>query len=200
MVEAAVRLGKGCVVQDNVILGLKYREGSGAAIIGDRAIIRWGTVVYGDVVAGDDFVTGHFALIREQTTLGNQVLVGSGSILDGHIQVGHRVKIEGAVYIPTHTQIGNEVFIGPHAVLTNDRYPLRMRDLYAPQGPTIEDSVTIGANATVLPGVRIGAGAFIAAGAVVTKDVPPWTLAMGVPAKIYDLPENLRERNRALTW
>jgi acetyltransferase-like isoleucine patch superfamily enzyme len=75
-----------------------------------------------------------------------------------------------------------------------------MRSKYKPEGPTVEDSVTIGANATILPGVHIGEGAFIAAGAVVLRDVPPWTLVKGNPGQICKLPEKLRERNHALRW
>jgi len=194
------KLGKDYKVQENVILGLKYAEGCNEAIIGDRAVIRWGTVIYADVVIGDDFKTGHSVLIREKTVIGDRVLVGTNTVIDGNVEIGSFVKLESNVYIPTHTKIGSYVFIGPGAVLTNDRYPQRLRDEYEPIGPILEDSVTIGANATILPGVRIGEGSMVAAGSVVTKDVPPWHLAMGVPAQIKSLPERLKERNRAKSW
>jgi acetyltransferase-like isoleucine patch superfamily enzyme len=80
--------------------------------------------------------------------------------------------------------------------MTNDRYPLRMRKEYVVAGPQLDDDVTIGANATLLPGVRIGAGAVVAAGAVVTRDVPEWSLAVGVPAKVCELAAHLREPNQ----
>jgi acetyltransferase-like isoleucine patch superfamily enzyme len=194
------RLGKDCTIQDNVILGLKYTEGCKETIIGDRAVIRWGTVIYADVVIGNDFKTGHSAMIREKTTIGARVIVGTNTVIDGNVEIGNFVKLESNVYIPTHTKIGNHVFIGPGAVLTNDKYPLRRRDEYEPQGPIIEDHVSIGANVTILPGVCIGEGAMVAAGSVVTKDVPPWHLAIGVPAQIRPLPEHLKEPNRAKKW
>lgn len=193
-------IGLNCVIQENVILGLRYREGCEKVKIGNNAVIRAFTIIYADVEIGDDFKTGHYVLIREYTKIGNRVVIGTGSVIDGYTEIGDRVKIESLVYIPTHTRIGNDVFIGPNTVLTNDRYPQRMRDRYKPEGPVIEDSVSIGSNCTILPGVRIGEGAFIAAGSVVTKDVPPWTLVKGVPGQIYELPEKLRERNRALRW
>jgi acetyltransferase-like isoleucine patch superfamily enzyme len=97
------------------------------------------------------------------------------------------------VYVPPYTTIGDHVFVGPRAVLTNDRYPVRTDDDL--RGPTVEDHVSIGANATILPGVTVGERSFVAAGAVVTRDVPPDTLAVGVPAEHEPLPEHLAGGN-----
>lgn len=193
-------LGKNCVVQGNVILGLKYKDGCQKVKIGNNAIIRAFTIIYADVIIGDDFKTGHRVVIRENTKIGSRIVIGSGTIIDGNVEIGDRVKIESLVYIPTHTKIGSDVFIGPNVVMTNDKYPQRLRDQYEPKGPIIGDSVSIGANSTILPGVTIGEGSFIAAGSVVTKDVPSWKLVKGVPARIYELPDKLKERNRAIKW
>jgi acetyltransferase-like isoleucine patch superfamily enzyme len=195
-----VKMGSGCVIQDNLILGLKYAEGCKEAVIGERAVIRWGTVIYADVEIGDDFKTGHSVVIREKTKIGNRVLIGTNTVIDGNVEIGSFVKLESNVYIPAHTKIGSYVFIGPGAVLTNDKYPQRLRDEYDPIGPILEDSVTIGANATILPGIRIGEGTIVGAGSVITKNVPPWSFAIGVPARVKPLPERLRERNRAKAW
>ena len=94
--------------------------------------------------------------------------------------------MQSLVFVPTHTVIGNGVFLGPHAVLTNDRYPPTGKPEL--RGPILEDRAVIGANTTILPGITIGKGAVVAAGAVVTADVPPRTMAVGVPARIRDLP------------
>lgn len=198
--EHYAEVGANCVIQPNAVVGVKYRESCGKVRLGDNAVIRAFTIIYGDVEAGDDFKTGHHVLIREMTRFGSKIVIGSGTIIDGNVTIGDRVKIESLVYIPTHTKIGSDVFIGPKAVLTNDRYPLRLREQYKPEGPTIDDSVTIGGNATILPGVHISEGAFIAAGAVVVHDVPPWTLVRGNPGRVSDLPSKLRERNHALRW
>jgi acetyltransferase-like isoleucine patch superfamily enzyme len=192
-----VELGKNCVIQDPVVLGLKYTEVCNPARIGDFAVIRAFTVIYADVTAGDRLKTGHGALVREKTRIGDRVVIGSGVVIDGHTEIGDRVKIESNAYIPAHTSIGNDVFIGPNAALTNDRYPQRLRDDYRPEGPVLEDGVSIGANATILPGVRIGQGSFIAAGSVVTKDVPNWSLVKGVPGVVEPLPEKLKHKNKA---
>ncbi len=191
-------LGENCTIQPLAYVGLAYRSGCGPARLGDDSIVRAYTVIYGDVVTGRGFRTGHHALIREHTTIGDYVLVGTGTIIDGQVSIGSYVSIQSRVYIPTHTVIGDYVFIGPCVVLTNDKYPLRQRAAYQPLGPQIADHVSIGANATILPGVSIGEGAMVAAGAVVTRDVPAWHLATGVPARAHPLPERLREPNEAI--
>ena len=200
MTEQTAELGPDCVVQEQVLLGVAYREGAGTLRTGSHCLFRSFTTIYGDVELGDAVRTGHYVLIREQTRIGSYVTIGSGVIIDGHVTLGSYIKLESNVYLPTHTTIGSYVFIGPAAVLTNDRYPLRQRATYAPIGPVLEDGVTIGANATLLPGVRIGEGSMVAAGSVVTHDVPPWHLAIGVPARCHPLPKELCDRNQARQW
>ncbi len=189
------QLGHDVIIQPHAVVGLVYRDDCGPARLGDHAIVRAFTVIYGDVTIGVGFKSGHHALIREHTRIGDYVLVGTASILDGHVIIGDYVSIQSQVYIPSHTTIGSYVFIGPNATLTNDKYPLRQRETMKLEGPILEDHVTIGANATLLPGVRIGEGAMVAAGAIVTRDVPPWSLAVGAPARILPLPDHLREPN-----
>lgn len=176
------------------IIGLEYSEDSVPPKIGDDATIRAGTIIYNDTVIGDGFSTGHYAIIREDTTIGNDVLVGTKVVIDGTSTIGSHVSLQTGVYVPTHTTIGTNVFIGPYAVLTNDPVPVRME--VELEGPQIEDGVSIGANATILPGVTVGENAFIAAGAVVTEDVPPNSLAVGVPAETKPLPEDFEGGNQ----
>ena len=192
-------LGK-LIVQEMCILGLEYNSGAGPAIFGDGGNIRAGSIIYGDVKTGVNFQTGHNVMIREHTNIGDHVVVGTSTVIDGNVTIGDFVKIESACYIPTHVTIGSRVFIGPGTVLTNDRYPLKLRDDYQPEGPVLEDGVTLGGGVTICPGVRIGSDSFVAAGAVVTKDVPAKSLVVGVPGRISSLPDKLDERNMALSW
>ena len=187
----SVEMGVEPHVDDDVTIG--YGEGD-TPVIGDRARIRSGTVIYADVTIGDDFVTGHNVLVRERTDIGDQVLLGTDTVVDGTTTIGSRVSIQSRVYIPTNTRIGDDVFVGPGVVMTNDPYPVRTESELV--GPTLEDHASIGANATLLPGVTIGEGAFVAAGAVVVEDVPPRTLAVGAPAVHRELPEPLAGDNR----
>ena len=195
--EYFAELSENCIIQENVILGLKYKEDCQKVKIGNNAIIRSGTIIYADVVAGDHFQTGHNVVIREKTTFGSFIVVGTNTVIDGHVTVGNFVKIESNCYIPTHVIIGSYVFIGPGVVLTNDKYPQKMRDKYKPEGPIIEDGVTLGAGVIVLPGIKIGKGSFVAAGSVVTKDVPEGTVVCGNPAKkLRNVPENQLLKNQ----
>lgn len=200
MNEVRHECGPGCRVAPGVLLGLVYRDQAGPARLGADCVIRAGTIIYGDVVAGADLQTGHHVTIREHTSIGDHVVIGTNTVIDGHVAIGSFVKIESNCYIPTHVTIGTRVFFGPNVVLTNDRYPLKQRASYRPQGPVIEDEVTLGAGVVVVPGITIGRGSFVAAGAVVTRDVPPQSFVRGVPARCAPLPEHLRETNLALSW
>lgn len=181
-------------VADGAKLGVPAGDNSSPPDIGPGSIIRSGTIIYDDVTTGRELTTGHHALIRETTTLGDNVLVGTHAVIDGSTTVGDDVSMQTGAYVPRQTTVGSNVFLGPSATLLNDSYPVRKdADLL---GPTVEDGVSIGANATILPGVTVGDGAFVAAGAVVTKDVPPDTLAAGVPATHHSLPPELEGDNQ----
>ncbi len=187
-------------IQKNCEIGIKYSQQCEPVIIGKNSVIRSGSVIYADVILGENFQSGHHVMIREKTLIGNHVVVGTNTVIDGQVEIGDFVKIESNCYIPTHVKIGSRVFIGPNVTLTNDRYPLKMRDAYIPEGPVIEDGVTLGGGVVIVPGVTIGAGSFVAAGALVTKDIPANSFVIGNPGKIQQLPENLNERNMALSW
>lgn len=188
-------IGKNAQIFDNVMLGFPSREKLSkekfkGVWIGDDAVIRSGTIIYCDVMIGNKFQSGHNVVIREYTYIGNHVSIGTSTIIEGNSILGHDINIQSMVYIPTGTTIGNGVFIGPNAVFTNDKYPPSDKL----RSPSIGKNAAIGANSTLLPGVCIGEGAFVAAGSVVTKDVPDNMMAIGSPAKIKHLPTTMSER------
>ena len=175
------------------MLGYRYPGDSRPLRIGDYAIIRSGTVIYANTTIGHRFQCGHHVLIRAEVVLGDRCVVHHKCTLEGRIRIGNGVKIMAHVYIPSTTVIGNLVFIGPGVTFLNDKYPMRRK---APvDGAHLEDHVTIGGGSTICPGVTIGRNAFIGAGSVVNKDVPPDTLAYGVPARFHPLPEDLAQGN-----
>lgn len=195
MIEYGINtLGEGAQIFEPVTLGFPSRDymdktSFTGTIIGKNAVLRSGTIIYCDVIIGDDFQCGHNVIIREKTRIGNRVAIGTATIIEGNTTIGNNVNMQSMVYIPTDTVIGNHVFIGPNTVLTNDRYPpTRIGGL---KGPKIRNGAAIGANATLLPGICIGEGALVAAGAIVTRDVPAHMLAIGAPAKITDLPSKM---------
>jgi acetyltransferase-like isoleucine patch superfamily enzyme len=195
MMEYGVNtVGKGSQIFEPVTMGFPSRDKLGqtgftGTIVGKNAVIRSGTIIYCDVTIGDNFQSGHNVMIREKTTIGNRVAIGTSVVIEGSTIIGDDVSLQSMVYVPTNTVIGNKVFIGPNTVLTNDRYP--PTGIGGLKGPQIRDGAAIGANATILPGVCIGEGALVAAGAIVTRDVPAHMLAIGAPAKITDLPQRM---------
>jgi len=130
--------------------------------------------------------------IREGVTLGKSCIVGKGVYIDFDVEIGDNVKIQNSALIYHGARIEDGVFIGPQACLANDRHPraitpegtLKGADDWV-VGPTlIRYGASIGAGAIILPDVTIGRFAMVAAGAVVTQDVPDHALAMGIPTQI----------------
>ena len=201
-------LGANSMLLDNVVLGfpstellldlrqvdlnLEHADYDGA-VIGDNAIIRSDAVIYSAVRIGAEVRTGHKVLVRENTTIGDNVLIGTNTVIDNECTIGSNVSLQSCVYIPTGTVIEDFVFLGPSVTLTNDRLPIRVEKPLEPV--RVRRGASIGANVVVLPGVQIGEGAFIGAGAVVTRDVPAWHMAVGAPARFKPLPDELRTQN-----
>jgi acetyltransferase-like isoleucine patch superfamily enzyme len=197
------KIGDSCFIDSNALIGYPARdeldlleknsEQIKGCSIGNNSQIRPGAI-YSTAKVGDNTRTGHNFLVRENTTVGNGCLIGTNVVIDNDCQIGDNCSFQTGAYIPTGSKIGNRVFLGPNASLTNDKNPLRTE--YNPEPITIEDDATIGSNATLMPGITIGEGAFVAGGAVVTKDLPAWTLAKGCPAIFSELPESLKKPNR----
>ncbi|MDH5362441.1 MAG: N-acetyltransferase [Aigarchaeota archaeon] len=165
---------------------------SAGAAIGNRCIVRSGSVIYEGVEIADDVETGHGILIRAGSRVAAGSKLGSGSQLDGKVTVGENANIQSQVYLPHGTVVGKNVFIAPKACVTNDPYPPSKRL----SGVTIQDRAIIGGNATLLAGITIGEGAVIGAGAVVTKDVEPETVVVGVPARPH-MSRHVYEKKRS---
>ncbi len=136
--------------------------------------------VASDAKIGKNVRIWNFSYVGSKTIIGDNVKIGSLAHVDYDVRIGSGTMIEGSVYISPMSRIGKNVFIGPAAVLTNDPYPPSKRMI----GVTIEDGAVIGARAVIKAGVTIGRRSVVAMGAVVTKDVPPEVVVMGVPAKV----------------
>lgn len=157
--------------------------GSGCTI-GTGAVIACGTTI------GDDSLIGDQAFVRERVAIGNRVVVGRGSAVENDTTIGDDTTIQTSAYITAYMTIEDHVFIAPCVVTTNDNSMARAAHVHATmRGPTIRRGARIGGNSTLLPGVEIGAEAFVAAGAIVTRNVPAGVLVMGAPARIVrDVP------------
>lgn len=124
--------------------------------------------------------------IREGACLGDQTSIGQGVYIDHDVVLGSGCKVQNGVSIYHGVSIGDEVFVGPHATFTNDLVPRAFGTGWQVTPTIVEDQASIGANATIVCGVTLGRACMVAAGSVVTADVPPFALVVGNPARIID--------------
>jgi acetyltransferase-like isoleucine patch superfamily enzyme len=151
-------------------------------VVGVCARLRSGTVVYGGSRIGRRFETGHHVIIREQNRIGDDVSVWSNTVIDYGCIIGDRVKIHSNCYIAQFSEIEDDAFLAPGVTFANDLFPGSAESAQLMAGPSIGAGAQIGVNVTILPYVRIGRGAIIGAGSVVTKDVADGKIAYGCPA------------------
>ena len=125
--------------------------------------------------------------IHPAAKIGDGVIIGRYTNICGDIAIGEKTRIQGFCFIPDGVEIGKRVFIGPGVIFTNVKYPSASQDRDRKRDGKIvvEDLASIGAGAVICPNVRIGSGALIGAGAIVTKDVPPNTVVTGGPARFF---------------
>ena len=191
VLHPGVVLGERCLVEDGAVLGKRPRlrpgssaEGSlGALQVGAAVTVCCGAVVYAGAHLGARVIIGDQAQVRERAIVGERTVLGRGSTIDFDTRVGARVSIQTLVYLTGAAVVEDDVFIGPGVTTTNDdtmdRHPRGVRL----QGPVLRRACRIGGGATLTPGVEIGEEAFVAAGSVVTRDVAPRAVVMGVPAR-----------------
>ena len=179
----ALELGTGCQVDPSALLG--HPTGRRIELrpvrIGVGAHIRSGTVIYASVDIGVGFETGHNVVIREETKIGDDCTVWNNSTIDYGCVVGSRVKVHCNVYVAQYTVLEDDVFLAPGVMIANDPHPICTKCM---QGPTIRAGARVGMNATILPHVIVGENALVAAGSVVTSDVPPNKVVVGNPARV----------------
>lgn len=138
----------------------------------------------GDAEVGEGTKIWQFVVVLDGAKIGRNCNLCAQTLIEGDVIIGERVTIKSGVQLWNGTRIEDEVFLGPNVTFANDPYP-RSREY--PQhflGVTIKRNASVGANATLLPGITIGEFAMIGAGSVVTKDVPPYAVLVGNPAKI----------------
>lgn len=187
IVRDNVTIKKGTTVGANCILGewLKdfyedREEKSHPLIIGSNSIIRSGTIIYGDTQIGNLFQTGHNVTIREESNIGESVSIGTLSDIQGDCKIGNHVRIHSNVFVAPKSCIEDYVWIFPCAVLTDDPTP----PSYQLAGVQIQPFAVICAGSVLLPGIKVASDSLVAAGAVVTRNVEPFQVVAGNPAKV----------------
>lgn len=171
-------------IDPGVILGYRVeRFDAEPLVLGPDARLRTGTVLYDGSTIGARLQTGHNVIVREQCEIGDDVAIWSNSVIDYGCRIGDGVKIHTNIYVAQFTVIEEGAFLAPGVAIANDLYPGSDASADVMRGPHIEAGAQIGVGATLLPYVRIGAGAIIGSGAVVSRDIPAGTVAYGNPAR-----------------
>jgi acetyltransferase-like isoleucine patch superfamily enzyme len=157
-----------------------------------------GAIVLAGARIGAGTIIGDQTFVRERARIGVGSVVGRGSVVDNDVLIGGRVRIQTNVYLAAGSVVEDDVFLGPGAVTSNDDTMSRHARGVGPQGAVLRRACRVGAGVVFTPGVEVGEEAFVAAGAVVTKDVPARAVVMGVPARVVrEVPdEDLLERWR----
>lgn len=203
------RIGSAALLAQDVVIGHPAKSAllesqsfsvSAGAVVGDRCVLRSGTVIYEGATLGSNVRTGHHVVIRENARIGNDCAFGNGAVVRELTKLGRNVHLMDHVVISEGAELGDNIFIGPGVSFTSLRY---MTDALVASGElsreqarglegrysdgpsaVVENEVRIGANAVILAGVRLGAHCVVAAGAVVSNDVPAGAMVVGNPARI----------------
>ena len=133
---------------------------------------------------GEGTTIWQFAVVLPGATVGKNCNVNCHTFIENDVIIGDRVTIKSGVYIWDGIEIGNDVFLGPNVTFVNDKYPRSKQYPQKFQVTKIDNFVSVGANSTIMGGVHIGEYSLIAAGSLVTKDVPPYSLMLGNPARV----------------
>jgi UDP-2-acetamido-3-amino-2,3-dideoxy-glucuronate N-acetyltransferase len=186
-------IGAGCQIGDNVVLGKQPALSARSTTkrgelppleLGAGTIVSTGAIVFAGTTIGARSIVGDQSCVRERCELGADVVVGRGSLVENDTRIGARTKIQANAYVTAYSTLEEDVFIAPCVVTTNDNFMGRTEKRHElRQGPTIRRGARIGGAAVLLPGIEVGAEAFVGAGAVVTKDVPPRAVVVGNPAR-----------------
>jgi UDP-2-acetamido-3-amino-2,3-dideoxy-glucuronate N-acetyltransferase len=207
-----VSIGEGCVIGSNVVIhpgtviGRNVQIGDNSVIgktplrskhsavtkavalepcvIGDDCLIGALVVLFRGCRLGEAAMVADQASVREEVTVGAGTIIGRGVAIENKVTIGARCKIETGAYVTALSTIGDHCFIAPEVTFTNDRFVARTKERFLHhRGVTMERGARIGANATVLPGLTLGEDCLVAAASVVTRDVAPRTVVLGVPAR-----------------
>ena len=192
VIHAGTALGAGVRVQDGAVLGKPpafgarskaLREEPPPLVVGEGAVVCAGAVLVAGAAIGPGVVIGDQVYVRERSAVGRDSVVGRGCSIENDVVIGARARIQTGSYITAFSELEDDVFVAPMVVTTNDMTAGRRGPGVPLRGPRLRRACRVGAGAVLLPGVEIGAEAFVGAGAVVTRDVPPRAVVVGSPAR-----------------
>ena len=192
-------LGDGCKILDYAVVGKQPTLGPRSTAmqeelapleLGAGTVVSTGAIVFAGTRIGARAIIGDQACVRERCDVGDDVVIGRGALVENDSSVGARTKIQADAYVTAYSTLEEDVFIAPRVITTNDNFMGRTEKRHAlRKGPTIRRGARVGAGAVICPAGEIGVEAFVGAGAVVVKDVPPQAVVVGNPARVLrDVP------------
>src|SRR3954453_21798363 len=193
-------LGEGVRVLENAVVGKQpslgpkstaKREPLPPTTIGAGSVVSTGAIVFAGSSIGAGCILGDQSCVRERVAIADDVVVGRGSLVENDTTIGSGTRIQAEAYVTAYSTLEEDVFIAPCVVTTNDNFMGRTEKRKAlMKGPTIRRGARVGGGAIICPGIEVGEEAFVGAGAVVTKDVPPRKVVVGSPARVLrDVPD-----------
>ena len=213
VLEENVRVGRNCEIGHHVVIRRDTVVGDGVRIddhcvlgkwplrapnsvlpetgrleparIGDGSLLGGAATIYRGAALGKKVLVADQASVRERVTIGDFTIVGRGVVVENDTTVGRYVKLETECYITAYSIIEDRVFVAPQVTTTNDNYVGRTEERKKHfKGVIVRKGGRIGAGSVILPGREIGADGQVAAGSVVSRDVPAGQMVMGVPARV----------------
>ena len=194
-IHAQVAIGDGTTIHDGAVLGRRPMTSGnttrpvpadpGPLVLGPRCVVGANAVLYAGSTLGARVMVGDLASVREGCRIADDVVLGRGVLVMYDTVIGARTRVIDGAVLTGNMEIEEDVFIGPGVLTVNDNEVyLRRFGLvpWAVKGPRIRRFALVGTGANLIAGVTIGVGAIVAPGAVVTHDVPDWTIVAGVPA------------------
>ena len=152
-------------------------------MLGDEVTVGAGAVLAAGAAIGPRVLIGDQVFVRERAAIGERTTVGRGTSIENDVLIGARARIQTSCYITAFSEIEDDVFVAPCVMTSNDMSAGRRRRGEPLRGPRLRRACRVGVGAVLLPGVEVGEEAFVGAGAVVTRDVAPRSVAYGSPAK-----------------
>ena len=193
VIREGSEIGDNVRIDDHTVIGKQpmrakrsifKAEAPPPAKVGNDCLIGAHAVIYAGCEIAQHVLVADTAAIREKVSIGEYTIVGRGATVENLCKVGKKCKLETGCYITAYSEIEDYCFIAPKVTTTNDNYLGRTEERFKHfKGVTVRKGGRIGGGSVILPGIEIGADAVVAAGSVVTRDVPAGKTYMGVPAK-----------------
>ena len=218
VIGAGAQLGRGCrighhvVIHDGTVIGDDVRIDDHATLgkrpmraansattkeqelapltVGDTCIVGTGVVLYRGATIEARVLMADLCTVRENVSVGRGTIVGRGVTIENYCAIGRYCKLESEAYLCAYSTLEDRVFIAPGVVTSNDNFVGRTQERFKHfKGVTVRRGGRIGAGSVTLPGIVVGEDGLVAAGSVVTKDVPPRKIVVGTPARVWrDVP------------